>query len=413
MRDPHIASGLIVFSYQGDIWLASVDGTNGRRLTAHPANDGSPRFSPDGQQVAFSSDRMGNNDVYVVPVTGGEPRQITWFTGPDEVEYWTPDGKGIVIATQRGTHPFGSPLYVAPLDGSLATPMPMDFGRAGMIKQDGSMVVFTRENKSETRKGYRGNNSADIYVQDLRTKKITQLTDTDLSKFREHVQDGHPMWGADGQIYFVSERSGVYNIWRMSPDGSGLAQVTNFRSGGVKWPSISPDGRTIIFTQDYELHTLDVPNGQPRKVTVAAAVDPIDNRIELVRSENRADGFAPSPDGSFLAVDFRGEVFAVPAEAEMGDVRQITRSARRERFQQYSPDGKMLAYISDETGEEELWVHDLAAGTKKQLSRHESYKNQFVWSPDNTKIAFVAANRLFEVVVASGRQRELAYKMFG
>jgi tricorn protease len=289
----------------------------------------------------------------------------------------------------------------------------MDFGRAGMIKQDGSMIVFTRENKSETRKGYRGNNSADIYVQDVRTKKITQLTDTDLSKFREHVQDGHPMWGADGLIYFVSERSGIFNLWRMQPDGSAMTQFTQFRSGGVKWPAISPDGRTIVFTQDYELHAVDVPNGQPRRITVNAAVDPIDNRTELVRSENRADGFAPSPDGSYLAVDFRGEVFMVPAEAEMGDRTQVTSSARRERYQQYSPDGKSLAYVSDESGEEEIWVHDIASGSKRQLSRHESYKSQFVWSPDNAKIAFVAANRLFEIDVAAGRQRELAYNIAG
>src|SRR4030095_5104927 len=170
------------FSYQGDIWLASAEGANPHRLTAHPANDWAPRFSPDGQQVACSSDRTGNNDVFVVPVTGGEPKQLTYFTGNDEVEYWTPDGRGIVISTARSTHPFGSPLYIAPLDGGLPVPMGMDFARAGMIRQDGSMVVFTRENKNETRKGYRGNNSADIYVQDDRTKKITQLTDTELVK---------------------------------------------------------------------------------------------------------------------------------------------------------------------------------------------------------------------------------------
>jgi tricorn protease len=413
MRDPHVANGMMVFSYQGDIWLAGVDGSNPRRLTAHPAFDFSPRFSPDGQQIAFSSDRMGNNDVYVMPITGGEPRQLTFFTGNDEVEYWTPDGKGIVISTARGTHPFGSPLYVVPLDGSLPAPMGMDFARAGMIKQDNSLVVFTRENKPETRKGYRGNNSADIYVQDLRTKKITQLTDPDLSKFREHVQDGHPMWGADGMIYFVSERSGTFNLWKMRADGTGATAVTNFRSGGVKWPAISPDGKTLVFTQDYELYTLDIAGGQPRRVPVVAAVDPIDNRLELIRSENRADGFAPSPDGNMLAVDFHGEIFVVPAEAELGDKLQVTRSPRRERFQKFSPDGKLLGYISDESGDEEIWVYDMAAGTKRQVSRHESYKTDFTWAPDASRIAWVGANRLFEIDVAAGRQRELAYNIAG
>jgi len=413
MRDPHIANGTIVFSYQGDIWLTTADGANPRRLTAHPSNDWSPRFSPDGQLVAFSSDRTGNNDVFVVPVTGGEPKQLTYFTGTDEVEYWTPDGRGIVISTGRGTHPFGSPLYVVPIDGKVSTPLDMDFARAGMIRQDNGMIVFTRENKSETRKGYRGNNSADIYVQDLKTKRITQLTDTELTAFRDHVQDGHPMWGSDGMIYFVSERSGIYNIWKMRADGASRTQVTNFMTGGVKWPSISPDGRTLIFTQDSELHTVQLPNGQPRKVNVVAAVDPTDNRFEIIRSENRADTFSPSPDGSMLAVDSRGEIFIVPAEAEIGEKQQITRSARRERFQQFSPDGKLVGYVSDESGDEEIWVHDIAAGTRRQLSRHESYKTGFTWSPDSAHMVFVGSNRLFEIDVVAGRQRELAYNIAG
>jgi tricorn protease len=413
MRDPHIANGMVTFSYQGDIWIASADGGNPRRLTAHPANDWSPRFSPDGRQVAFTSDRTGNSDVFVMPVAGGEPTQVTYYTGADDVEYWTPDGQGLIISTNRGVHPFGSPLYIAPLGGGLPVPMGMDFARAGMIRQDGRVVAFTREGRSETRKGYRGNASADIYVQDLTTKKITQLTDPDLAAFREHVQDGNPMWGADGMIYYVSERSGTFNVWKMRADGTAKAQVTNFLTGGVKWPAISPDGRTLIFTQNYELHTVQLPNGQARKIPVVAAVDPTDNRYEIIRSENRADSFSPSPDGSSLAVDSRGEIFIVPAETDIGEKVQVTRSARRERFQQFSPDGKSIGYISDESGDEEVWVRDIAAGTRRQLSRLESYKTGFSWAPDSSRIAFVGNNRLFEIDVATGQQRELAYNIAG
>ena len=413
MREPHIANGLIAFAYQSDIWLARADGAHPRRLTAHPAHDWSPRFSPDGQQVAFSSDRTGNNDVFVVPVTGGEPRQLTYFTGSDEVKYWTPDGRGILIATARSPHPFQSPFYIVPLDGGLPTPIGMDSARAGMIRQDGRLVAFTRENKSEARTGYRGNNSADIYVLDTRTGSTRQLTDPSLDTFREHVQDGHPMWGADGLIYFVSERDGIFNIWKMRADGSGAARVTTYTSGGVKWPAMSPDGRTLIFTQDAELHTLPVPDGQPSRVPMIAAVDPTDNRFEIIRADNRADAFAPGPDGRSLAVDVRGEIFLVPAEADLGEKVQVTRSARRERHQRFSPDGKLLGYISDESGDEEIWVYDIAAGTRRQLSRHDSYKSGFTWAPDSARLAFVGANHLFEIDVAAGRQRELAYNVAG
>jgi len=413
MHDPHVANGMIAFSYQGDIWITGTNGANPRRLTAHAAQDVEPRFSPDGQWVAFASDRMGNMDVYVVPVGGGEPRQLTFFTGNDGVQYWTPDGRGIVITTSRGSHPFGSPLYIVPVDGGLPMPMDMDFARAGMIRQDNGMVAFNRNGMSDTRKGYRGNNSADIWVQDLKTKKITQLTDTDLSKFREHVQDGHPMWGADGMIYFVSERSGVFNIWKIAAAGGQPVQVTRHTTGGVKYPSISPDGRTIIYTQNYELYTLDVPDGQPRKITVTLAADPTVTPFEVDRTQNRADGFAPSPDGSRLAVDHRGEVFVVPAEEGLGEKVRITRSARRDRYQQFSPDGSKLAWVSDESGEEEIWVYDFADASRRQLTHHKSEKSDFVWSPDGSRIAFEAANRLFEVNADGGGQRELEYNIAG
>src|SRR5688500_2158769 len=192
-RYPHVSNdGTIAFSYHGDIWLVNGDGANPRRLTAHIARDINPRFSPDGRWVAFSSNRMGNNDVYVVPVTGGEPRQLTFHSGDDNVLYWTPDGRGIVIATNRGANPWGAPLHVVPLDGGLPTPLPMDMGRSGMVKQDNTLVAFNRSNFTYWRKGYRGNSSTDIDVLDLKSGDIRQITDTNLNDFRKFTQDAHP-----------------------------------------------------------------------------------------------------------------------------------------------------------------------------------------------------------------------------
>ena len=117
--------GRVAFSYQDDIWVVDADGTNARRLTTHIARDFSPRFSPDGKWITFTSNRNGNNDVYVVPANGGEPKQLTWFAGNDEALYWTPDGKGVVMSSQRGANAWGSPLYVQPIDGTIATPLGM------------------------------------------------------------------------------------------------------------------------------------------------------------------------------------------------------------------------------------------------------------------------------------------------
>lgn len=413
-RYPHVSGNRIVFSYHGDIWIANRDGSSPTRLTAHVARDSFPRFSPDGKLVAFSSNRFGNDDIFVVPVTGGEPRQLTFNTTGDVVQYWTPDGKGIVFNTQgRSTSPWRSPLHIVSVDGGLPRAMEMDTANTGMVKQDGSVVAFTRKGGAYWRKGYKGNRTDDIWIQNVSTKQMTRLTDTDQKNFREHVQDTYPMWGADGQIYFASERDGIYNIWRMAPSGGAAAQVTRHREDGIQFPSISPDGKTIAYENEFELWTLDVPGGTPRRVTIDMAFDPKDNLITWVNTRNRADGFSPSPEGDYLAVDFHGEIFIVPTDAEVGEKAQVTNSSWRDQGGVFSPDGRYIAYLSDESKEQEVWIFDRTTTARKKMSSHESFKEIGDWSPDSKKIAYVAANRLFLGDVESNNATEVAYNVAG
>ena len=337
-RYPHVAHGKIAFSYHGDIWVANADGTHPTRVTAHVGRDTFPRFSPDGKFIAFSSNRFGNDDVFVIPVTGGEPRQLTFNTTADTVQYWTPDSRSVIFASQRSASAWHSPLYVVPVEGGLPRPMDMDTANTGMLKQDGSMVAFTRKGGPYWRKGNRGNRTDDIWVQHTRSKKITRLTDLDPKQFRSWVHDTSPMWGADGQIYFASERDEIFNIWRIPPTGGSPVQVTTHRADGVQFPSISPDGRTIAYENEFELWTVDVPGGTPRKVTIEMAFDPKDNLITWANTRNRADGFSPSPDGDYLAVDFHGEIYVVPTDGEVGEKAQVTNSSWRDQGEQFSAD---------------------------------------------------------------------------
>jgi len=255
-RYPHICNGKIAFSYHGDIWVANDDGSQAYRLTAHVAMDQFPRFSPDGEWIAFTSNRMGNNDIWVMPTGGGVPRQVTFHTTGDNVLYWTPDGDRIVFSTSRGASGWGSPLHTVSVEGGLPVRMEMDRAAAGMIRQDGRLIAFNRLGFRYWRKGYRGNNNTDIWVQDLQTREITQLTDLEIRDYREHAQDAYPMWGADGMIYFMSERDGIFNIWKIAATGGNPVQVTSHSADGVQYPSISPDGRTIIYENEFELWKL-------------------------------------------------------------------------------------------------------------------------------------------------------------
>jgi tricorn protease len=220
------------------------------------------------------------------------------------------------------------------------------------------------------------------------------------------------MWGADGQIYFVSERGGNFNLWRMDAQGRGPRQVTS-HTDDVQNPAISPDGRRIVYENDFELRVLDVPSGQSRKVPIVIDTDLKDNVISYITTDNRADGFSPHPAGDYVAVDFHGDIMVVPSEAEVGEKLQITASPWRERFQRYSPDGNRLAYISDQSLEEELWIHDFATGAKRKITTHPSTKQDFIWSNNSARIAVDADNRIFDVDVATGRVTEIAHNDAG
>ncbi len=414
VRYPHVSNdGRLAFSYHGDIWVAQQDGTRARRLTAHVARDTFPRFSPDGRWIAFNSDRMGNDDVWLIAVDGGAPRQLTVHSTDDRVQYWTPDGSAVVITSSRSASPWGSPLYIAPIDGSLPRPMAMDRAAAGMIRQDGQLVAFNRGGFSYWRKHYRGNNNTDIWVQDLASKEIRQLTDLNVRQYRKHAQDAYPMWGADGQIYFMSERNGTFNIWKMSPKGGQPKQVTSHQTDGVQYPSISPDGKTIVYENDFELWRMPIDGGSPERIPLDLSFDPKDNLVEVLESENEANGFAASPDGEQVAVNYHGEIFLIPSDKETGEMTQVTQSAWRDGDPLFSPDGKTLAYISDQSGEEEIWLYDVAGAAHRQLTRHASLKDDVTWAPDSKRLLFTSDSKIHLVDVASGEITELVHNPEG
>jgi len=412
-RYPHVSQGKLVFSYHGDIWIANENGSSPQRLTAHVARDVFPRLSPDGRWVAFSSDRYGNNDVFIVPSSGGEPKQLTFATTPETVLNWSPDGKGVLVATSQAISPWRSPLFIVPIDGSLPTPLPIDGGVQGMLNRDGSVLAFNRMGGSYWRKGYRGNRSDDIWVQDLKTQKITRLTDTNLREYKDFTQDVYPMWASDGRIYFASERSGHFNIWSIPAAGGAPAQVTRHDDDGVQFPSMSPDGSTIAYENEFEIWTLKVGQRTPTRVVIDMAFDRQRNLTRTVQVQNRPEGFSITPDGDYAAIDSRGEIFVVPTDPEYGEKQQVTNNSWRQRNQTFAPNGRWLAYTSDESKEEEIWVYDREARTRRKLTTHESLKTIAGFSPDSSTLAWVGNNRLFVTTVESGATTELGFNQAG
>src|SRR5437588_3160306 len=397
VRYPSYSNGRVAFTYLGDIWTADENGQNVQRLTVNKARDAYPRFSPDGKWIAFSSDRNGNLDVYIIPSTGGTPTQLTHHSADDVVLGWTPDGKGVLFSSQRGEDFMGM-LYVVSTSGGLPWMAGPDMGNAASFSPDGSRIAYNPKGQVYWRKYYRGAYQTDVWIEDVSSKKFTQLTDFE-------GLDSWPMWSRDGNIYFVSDRdgSGLTNIWRESDSGGKAEKVTSFKSGDVRFPSISADGKTIVFEHDFGIWKLDTGSKKitPIKLDIDAETEENDSEMRAFASE--ADDYDLAPNARRVVVSVHGEIFTVPVEE--GDIKQITDSPARDREVNYSPDGKWLAFVSDRSGREELYVSAVdGTGEPQKLTDIDALKNGYNWSPDSKEIAFTSSDSKLRKVNVNSKQ---------
>src|ERR1022692_962829 len=342
LRYPTYSKGKVAFSYLGDIWVANENGADVQRLTVNKARDQYPRFSPDGQWIAFSSNREGNYDVYLVPVTGGEPRQLTFNTANDDVVGWTPDGKKIIFSSVRGNGAFPSvaPLWEVSVDGGIERAVDTDWGAYASYSPDGAKLAFTRHPSVWSRKHYRGAYAADLWVEELASKKFTRLGDEDYK--------GNmfwPMYAHNGEIYFVSNElpnekgikpgspevmKSVNNIWKISDKGGKPAQVTHHGDGNLFFPSISADGKTIVYEDNFGIWKLDTASGKSTEIRIDVKSDLKDNKTELVTINNEVEGFHISPSNKRAAIVAHREIFTIPTDR--GEIQRVSETRGRSRI---------------------------------------------------------------------------------
>jgi tricorn protease len=407
VRYPHYHNGRIVFTYFADVWTADENGQNVRRLTVNRARDVYPRFSPDGQWIAFSSDRQGNLDVYVVPANGGTPKPLTAHSADDTVLGWAPDSKSILFASNRAED-FTGKLYTVGLEGGMPRNIGADMAVWATFSPDGGKLAINRHGQAYWRKYYRGSNQTDVTIMDVAAKRFTTLTD-----FKG--QDSWPMWGSDRSIYFVSDRddNGVTNIWRVAEQGGNAERVTTFKTGDVRWPAISADGKVITFEHDFGIWKLDVATRKTAPVTLQIAGETQDNLTDIRSFNSEADDYSLEPAGRRVAISIYGELFTAPTE--QGDLVQLTDGAARDMNPVYSPDGRQLAYVSDASGREEIYIAAAdGTGQPDKISNVDALKTSMAWSSDSKAIAYVSSdNTLRRFDVESKRTTDLASSKFG
>lgn len=407
VRYPHYHNGRIVFTYLGDLWTADDNGQNVQRLTVNRARDVYGRFSPDGKWIAFSSERNGNLDVYLIPAGGGNAKQLTTHSTDDVVLGWSSDSRSILFSSNRGED-FMPQLYLVSTEGGMPWKAGTDMGVQASYSPDGKRLAYNQKSQVYWRKFYRGSYQSDIMIMDVAAKKFTQVTDFD-------GLDSWPMWGRDGFIYFVSDRdgNGLTNIWRVSESGGKADRVTTFKAGDVRWPAISSDGRVIVFEHDFGIWKLDVNSKRATPITLNIDAETQENLTEFQSFSSEADDYDLAPSSRRIAFSIHGEIFTAPVEE--GDLKQVTDGPARERGVDYSPDGKWLAYISDKSGREELYVVPVDGSTPaQQITDIDALKFGYNWSPDSKEIAFAASdNTLRKITIATKQVIALDNSRYG
>ena len=403
MRFADIYKDKIVFSYAGDLWLVSSSGGEARRITTDPGLELFPKFSPDGKWIAFTAQYDGNFNVYVMPANGGEPKQLTSEPdvttvperiGPNNmVINWLPDSQHILFLSRRDTFNdwFGR-LFTVSIDGGLPARLPIDKGGLTSFSPDGTKIAYNRIFRNfRTWKRYTGGMHQQISIYDLKNNTYEPIADN------PHTST-YPMWHGD-TIYFGSDRGPEHriNIYSYSLKTKQTKQLTDFKDYDVDWPSLGPDA--IVFTNGGYLYTFDLKSQKAQKLTVYLPGDRDLARPRWANVSRYVTDFDISPEGNRAVLTARGDIFTVPAKD--GSIRNLTQTPGiREKYAAWSPDGKWIAYLSDRTGEQEIYItpQDGMGKETRITTDGKMFRMPPVWSPDSKKLLFADKDlRLFYV----------------
>jgi tricorn protease len=410
-RTPDISPDgkLVAFSYLGDIWVVPAIGGVARPVTMHEKHEIYPAFSPDGQTLAFSSNRHGKYDVFTVPVHGGRPTRLTFDSADEYVCGWTPDGKGVLFSSAKGTEfPARSELYVVSTSGGQPRRVSAYEGRDGAFSPKGDLLAYVRGPGSWYRKGYRGSSNDDIWISDANggnNRRLTHFTG----------QDNSPCWSPDGRfVYYVSEYFGTpANVVRQEVlvgKGDGLAvreapqQVTYHKEDGVRRARLSGNGEWLAYECGADIWVASTRGGPPRKLAIEVYADDKSNPEVTRTFTSHVSEFSVSPDEKHIAFAVHGDLFLMSRSG--GKATRLTDSPAYDHGIAWSPDSNKLVFLSDRLGHEDVYLLEPDDPEHPQLGKARKFKTKQLtntpeaefglrFSPDGKRVSFVRAGKLW------------------
>jgi len=418
LRQPDLHGDRVVFVYAGDIWTVSAAGGRACKLTSHSGMELFPVFSPDGKSIAFSAEYSGSREIWVMPSTGGEPRQLTFYPdvgrmpprgGWDTFPIgWTPDGTKVLFRSNRT--PYGkrvSRYFLANVDGTgLETPLEIPEGGPASLSADGTRLAYSIKSREfRTWKRYKAGRAQDVFIYDLKAHTIDRVTDYPGT-------DNFPIW-VGSTIYFTSDRSTVdsteprrLNFFKVRPDIGEIEQVTDFGDYDCLWPHGGPGG--IIFENGGALWILDPSTDQTRRLKISVLDDRPHARPRWVDATENIESADLSPNAKRAIFSARGDIFTVPVKS--GEVRNLTKTPGiRERMADWSPDGSMISYLSDESGEYELILRNYhsEADPVRLMTASDAWITGYLWSPDSSHIAITDTRHRIRIIDVESHEETL------
>lgn len=377
LRFPDVSADKICFVYANDVWVAPKTGGMATPLASPPGQESLPKFSPDGKSIAFAGNYDGNRDLYVIPATGGFATRATHHPAGENLSDWTPDGKLLFISNGLAGLQRQSQIFTVAPTGGMPEKLPVPYGAFSSISPDGTWLAYTPHSvDNRTWKRYRGGMATDIWLFNLKDKSSTRVTDY------EGV-DSIPMWvpGGDGKVLYYHSDNGPehrMNIWAYDVATGKHEQITSYKDDDTKWPSIGPgsDGKgEIVFQLGSKLMLLNLGTRQATEVKITIPGDRPTIRPRTVDQSKNIGGGSISPTGKRVAIEARGDLWSAPANE--GVVRSLTRTdGVYERDPSWSPDGKWIAYFSDESGEYELYIRPSDAKPKVEEKKDDAKKDE-------------------------------------
>ena len=396
-QNPAVNATNIVFSFAGDLWSVPRTGGAAVRLTSSPGIENYPVFSPDGTQIAFTGEYDGNVDVFVMPAAGGVPRRLTWHPAADSALGWTPDGKRVVFTSGRTAYSRFSELFTVGLDGGLEEKLPLPMGNEASFSPDGKRLAYVPLGRAfYFWKRYRGGRTTPIWIADLADSRIEKVP-------RQNSNDFNPLWVGD-KVYFLSDREGVVTLFAYDTGSKKVSRVLANDGPDIKSASAGPG--VIAYEKFGSLNLYDLKTGKASSVKITASGDFPDVRPRFFAAAHSLTNPDLSPTAARAVFEARGEIVTVPAEK--GDARNLTQTPGvMERSPAWSPDGKTIAYFSDESGEYQLHLkpqNGAGETVKIALEEKPTFYTNLLWSPDSRKLAYQDAHLALWYVDAAARK---------